>query len=259
MKRSIRTSFVLASALLLGVAATPVLSTPVHAAGLPVIDGANLTQTVISATENVAQTLKQIEQYKTQLLQYENMLKNTTAPAQQIWDAANTTMSQLRASIDTLSRYKATLGSIDGYLAKFKDTDEYRRSPCYSVSGCSPAEWAAMTASGQFGSTTQKNAIDALFKGLDQQQDSMQHDAAQLGRLQSAAQGSTGHLQAIGYANQLASHQSNQLLQIRALLIAQQNAIATRNQVLFDREAKEAAASAQLRKGIFRPSTSKQW
>jgi len=36
----------------------------------------------------VAQTLKQIEQYQTQLQQYENMLQNTMAPAAYIWDQA---------------------------------------------------------------------------------------------------------------------------------------------------------------------------
>lgn len=51
-----------------------------HSAGIPVIDVTNLQQTVVSATENVAQTLKQIEQYRTQLQQYENMLQNTAAP-----------------------------------------------------------------------------------------------------------------------------------------------------------------------------------
>ena len=45
----------------------------VHA-GIPVIDAANLTQTVMSSIENVAQTLKQIEQYRTQLHQHENMI-----------------------------------------------------------------------------------------------------------------------------------------------------------------------------------------
>ena len=40
-----------------------IVITPVRA-GIPVIDGANLTQTVMSAVENVAQTLKQIEQYR---------------------------------------------------------------------------------------------------------------------------------------------------------------------------------------------------
>src|SRR5471032_2641224 len=57
-------------------------------AGIPVIDGSNLSQNIITAVENVAHTLKQIQQYQTQLQQYQNMLQNTTAPAQQIWDMA---------------------------------------------------------------------------------------------------------------------------------------------------------------------------
>lgn len=223
-------------------------------AGIPVIDGANLTQTVMSAVENVAQTLKQIEQYRTQLQQYENMIQNTAAPVANIWDQATSTMNQLRGAIDTLNYYKTNLGNIDSYLGKFKDTSAYRSSPCYSVTGCTAAEWAAMKDSQRFGSEAQKRANDALFRGLDKQQDSMESDARQLQRLQSAAQGASGQMQAIGYANQLASNQANQLLQIRGLLIAQQNAIATRNQALADREAQEAAASTQLRTGTYRAS-----
>ncbi|MEX3547688.1 MAG: P-type conjugative transfer protein TrbJ [Burkholderia sp.] len=238
--------------------ATPGVMTPAYA-GIPVIDGANLTQTVMSAVENVAQTLKQIEQYKTQLQQYENMIQNTAAPAAYIWDQATSTMNQLRGAIDTLNYYKNQTGSIDAYLGKFKDTAAYRSSPCFSATGCSAAEWAAMQDSQRLGSEAQKKATDALFKGLDQQQDSMEADARQLQRLQSGAQGATGQMQAIGYANQLASQQANQLLQIRGLLIAQQNAIATRNQVLADREAQEAAAATQLRQGSYRASPARTW
>src|SRR5690625_6120643 len=36
-------------------------------AGIPVIDGGNLAQNIMTAIESVAQTLKQIEQYQTQL------------------------------------------------------------------------------------------------------------------------------------------------------------------------------------------------
>ena len=53
-------------------------------AGIHVIDGTNLSQNVLSATEEVAQTLKQVEQYATQLTQYStqlqqyaNMIQNT--------------------------------------------------------------------------------------------------------------------------------------------------------------------------------------
>lgn len=66
-------------------------------------------------------------------------------------------------------------------------------------------------------------------------------------------------MQALGYANQLASQQANQLLQIRALLIAQQNAVATRMQAEADREAQQQVASEQLRRGAFQASPARSW
>ena len=245
-------------ALMMVVSSIPGVITPAYA-GIPVIDGANLGQNIMNVIESVAHTAKQIQQYQTQLQQYENMLKNTTQPSMQIWDAATTTMNQLRGSIDTLNYYKTSLGSIDAYLGKFKDTAGYRANPCFSPTGCTPAEWSALKDQERIGSESQKKATDALFKGLEKQQDAMEIDATQLQRLQSAANGAQGQMEAIGYANQLASHQSNQLLQIRGLLIAQQNAVATRNQALADREAKEAAASDQSRAGTFHPSTGRTW
>ena len=98
-----------------------------------------------------------------------------------------------------------------------------------------------------------------MFKGLDRQQTNLTADAATLQRLQSAAQGAQGQMQAIGYANQLASQQANQLLQIRGLLIAQQNAMATKMQADADKEAQQAAAAAQLRQGSYRASPARTW
>ena len=233
----------------------------VHAV-IPVIDAANLTQTVMSAIENVAQTLKQIEQYRTQLQQYENMIQNTTQPSAYIWDQATSTMNQLRGAIDTLNYYKTNLGSIDNYLGKFKDAAAYRNSPCFAPAGCTADEWAAMKDSQRLGSESQKKANDALFRGLDKQQDAMESDARQLQRLQSAAQGATGQMQAIGFANQLASQQANQLLQIRGLLAAEQNSIATRNQAMADQEAKQQAtheASAESRWPDVLPGNPMKW
>ena len=60
----------LAAKLALVVAVSSTLAvTPVQA-GIPVIDGTNLSQNIMTAIESVAQTLKQIEQYSTQLQQY---------------------------------------------------------------------------------------------------------------------------------------------------------------------------------------------
>lgn len=234
-------------------------NTPAQAAGIPVIDGTNLSQNVMTAIESVAQTLKQIEQYRTQLQQYENMVQNTVAPAAYIWDQAQTTIKGLMDATNTLAYYKQQLGSVDSYLSKFQDVNYYKSSPCFSKEGCSAAEWTAMKDVQKLASESQKKANDALFRGLDQQQSNLQSDASTLKRLQAAAQGAAGQMEAISYANQLASQQANQLLQIRGLLIAQQNAMATRMQVEADREAQQQAASAQLRSGTYRSSSARSW
>jgi P-type conjugative transfer protein TrbJ len=227
---------------------------PAHAV-VPVIDGANLTQTMVSAAENVAQTLKQIEQYRTQLQQYENMLQNTAAPTAYVWDQAVVTMNRLRGAIDTLNYYKSQTGSLNAYLSKFQDVAYYRSSPCFNI-GCSKAEWDAMNRNAvQLSSEAQKKANDAMFRGLDRQQDAMEVDARQLQRLQSGAQSVTGQMQAIGFANQ----QANQLLQSRGLLIAQQNAEATRAQAIADHEARTRAADEEALKGKYIPSPRKEY
>ncbi|SBS29378.1 hypothetical protein MSP8887_01060 [Marinomonas spartinae] len=228
------------------------LSSVVYA-GIPVADGLNLKQNIVSSMEAVSQTLKQIQQYQTQLQQYENQLQNTMAPSVYIWDKAQSTMNDLNQATNTLSYYRNRLGSLDAYLGKFQSVAYYRGSPCFSDAGCSDAEWAAMDENRRLASESQKKANDAMFKGLDQQQDNLQADARQLQRLQSGAQGAEGQLAAIGYANQLASNQANQLLQIRGLLIAQQNAVASKMQADADREAQYQASHENLYKGLKRP------
>lgn len=229
------------------------------AAGIPVIDGANLSQNLVSAFENVTQTLKQIQQYKTQLDQYRNMLQNTAAPAMYIWDQARKTMNDLRTALDTLQYYKRTLGNINTYLGQFKTPAAYRSSPCFSARGCSTKDWRDLHASQDLGAESQKRAIDAMLRTVDHQQDALQADAQQLQRLQSNAQGAKGQMEALAYASQLASQQSNQLLQIRALLIAQQNMTAARYQALADREALARASDEASFKSTYKASTPSNW
>lgn len=231
------------------------LSTAPVQAGIPVIDGTNLSQNIMTALESVAQTLKQIEQYSTQLQQYENQLQNTMAPAAYIWDQAQNTITNLQRATDTLNYYKTQLGSLDNYLAKFQDVSYYRASSCFQRSGCTADQRAALDANSVTTSQALKKAHDAMFQGIDQQQSNLNNDAAQLQRLQAQAQGATGQMAAIGFANQLASNQANQLLQIRALLIAQQNALATRANADADKEAQRSAASKALRNGTLSRGT----
>ncbi|PTB91110.1 conjugal transfer protein TrbJ, partial [Marinobacter sp. Z-F4-2] len=58
----------LAAKITLVVAMTACTFQPTYA-GIPVVDGTNLSQNIMSAMEAVAQTLKQIQEYQTQLQQ----------------------------------------------------------------------------------------------------------------------------------------------------------------------------------------------
>ena len=98
------------------------------------------------------------------------------------------------------------------------------------------------------------------FVALDQQQQTLQKDADHLKELfRKSAQTSTGRLQVLQAANELASEQTNQLLQIRGLLVAQQNALATQMQVQNDKEARAMALEETFKSGKFNLTQGKTW
>lgn len=256
-KSKILAAKILCCIMLLNISST--VSLNVYAAGIPVVDLTNLSQNIMTATESVAQTLKQIEQYKTQLQQYENMLQNSLAPASFIWDQANGVMNDLLNTVDTLDHYKNQVGNIDSYLQKYQDISWYRNSSCFNGSGCSAQQMQAIRDNVAASSEAVKRTNDALLKGVDMQQTSLKSDATQLVRLQQSAQGAVGQMQAMQYANQLASGQTNQLLQIRGLLVAQQTATATRAEAINAKEAIEAAGQESFRAGQFTKSAERKW
>ncbi|MCK9709892.1 P-type conjugative transfer protein TrbJ [Pseudomonas syringae] len=228
-------------------------------AGIPVADALNLGQTTVTATNAVAQVTKQVEQYKTQLQQYENMLQNTVAPAAYVWDQANSVINKLVQAQDTLNYYKNQTGSIDNYLNRYQNVGYYRTSPCFTSNGCSESEMKAVQDAQADNSEAVKRANDAVLKGVDQQQQTLATDAANLQKLQQQATDAKGQMQAIQAANQLASAQTNQLLQIRSVLTAQSAAIATQAARENDKAAANAAADETFRSGTFTKSPAKNW
>ena len=236
------------SILLLGIGAMNQLAF----ANLPVFDGMNLL-------ESVKQTYEQLQQSKTQLHQYETMLENSKNLDAFTWDKANLTMDNLVNSIDTLNFYKQQAGSMDAYLSRYQNQDHYRKSPCFNGGSCTESERQALLQQEANASEAQKRANDGMLRGIDQQQAALQSDARQLTRLQEQAQNASGQMAALQAANQLASAETNQLLQIRGLLVAEQNAAATRAAALADKEAIQAAGDERFRSGSYKKSTVKNW
>jgi len=223
------------------------LNTNFSHGGIPVADGINLVQNILSAMEAVNHTLKQIEQYETQLSQYENQLKNSTAPAFEIWDKANQTIENLNNAMKKLEYYKNQIGSFEQYLEKYKNIDSYRAMPCINDGKCTEADLETINRINEFNIESTRRSQEAAFMTIRDQQKALNNDAKQLSRLQNAVRGADGQLAAIQYSNQLASNQANQLIQMRALLVSQYNALITKQAAENNKAAQEAAISKKLR------------
>lgn len=241
----------------LGTGAVGTLNQPAHA-GIPVIDAVGLVQHIMNAVQSIQQTMQMITSYQTQLLQLENQIKNTLNPGAFLWDQANVTINGLLNQIDTISHFKTQFGSIDSYLGKFKDFDHYKNAPCLN-SGCSVLAMEAFVADVKADDEVKAEAVkasnDAMIKGLDEQQAQLQLDADRLRDLQANAQTAEGQLEAIQHANQLASSQAAQLLQIRGLMMSQQSALAANSQKTESDDAKRRAIWQKVLSTDFTPST----
>ena len=217
---------VLTLAALALVAALP-LSSP---GTLPVVDYSNLTQNVVTALHQVSAYAQQVQQYQLQLQQYANQVKNTVAPVAQVWQAAQGTMNSVMGTVGMFQNGSA----LQSYLNQFQNVNYWLTAPA--------GNYTYQTA----GSVAQKQANDALVKGIVAQQAQIRADAATLERLQSQASTADGQMKALMAANQLAALQQEQLLQIRELLVQEQQALAARGQTLANDEAMREAATKKF-------------
>jgi P-type conjugative transfer protein TrbJ len=199
--------------------------------GIPVIDYSNLLQNTTTALKQVAAYAQQVQQYQLQLQQYANQVRNTVAPVAQVWQAAQSTMNSV---MGTVNMFQGGQSQLQGYLNQFQNVN-------YWLSA-SPNSYTYQTA----GSIAQKQANDAMVKGIVAQQAQIRADAATLERLQSQASTADGQMKALYAANQLAALQQEQLLQIRTLLVQEQQALAARGQTLANDEAMREAATKKF-------------
>ena len=214
--------------ILTSVAVVLVAALPISSPGtMPVIDYSNLTQNITTALHQVSAYAQQVQQYQLQLQQYANQVRNTVAPVAQVWQQAQQAMNGVMGTAGMFQNGSA----LQSYLNQFQNVNYWLSAP--------PGNYTYQTA----GSVAQKQANDALVKGIVAQQAQIQKDAATLEQLQSQASTADGQMKALMAANQLAALQQEQLLQIRALLVQEQQALAARNQTLANDEAMREAAT----------------
>jgi type IV secretion system protein TrbJ len=86
--------------------------------GIPVIDVSNLTQNITTALHQVMAYAQQVQQYQLQMQQYANQVRNTVAPAAQVWQEAQQTMNTVMGTIGTFQNGGSGL---QNYLNQFQN------------------------------------------------------------------------------------------------------------------------------------------
>ncbi|MDD7805280.1 MAG: conjugal transfer protein TrbJ [Endozoicomonas sp. (ex Botrylloides leachii)] len=185
-------------------------------------------------------------QLSTEKNQYHNMVQNTNTLHYFDWDKAKSTINQILSIQNQMRYYVEQAGSLKQYLNQFQDIEHYKSQPCFNGNACTQADLDSLNKNGRIGSTSQKRANDALFSAIENQQKLLESDAQHLENLQQTAQNADGQMKAIQYANLLASAQVNQLLQLRTVMLAGQNAQAVQRQQEINQQAQQQAATVQF-------------
>lgn len=237
-----------------------------RASGIPVLDAANLSQSVMDVLESIQQGLTQVEQYATQIDQYatqvrqfEQEVQNTIAPAMYVWDKANQYVSMGQNIMNEVKAFADNPSALGSHFDKYQNPGTYRSSPCYKGTGCSAAQRKAEADRFDYQANASKGALETQVKMLAQELRQMRSDGNNLESIQQQTEGAQGRMQAAQAANQLAANTANQLLAIRGMLVASQQAEATRNQQLMDQEARRTAADEAATAGTFKRSQGKAY
>lgn len=222
-----------------------------------VTDPGNLVESIISAIQDVNAVLKQIEQYKSQLDQYTAQLRDLAAPVAFVWDLGKDTVATAEAVQKKLTDYKQLIKDVDTSLRQLGDPDYYKNSPCYNAhataGGCG-AFLAALQEQERKGIQTQYEANEELFTALGKQHESMNKRMERLQGLVKDSEKADGQLKALQAANQLTSAQIAELMEIRSLLITQQNLAVEAKRAELARQAAAQAATASFLSGEHKPT-----
>jgi P-type conjugative transfer protein TrbJ len=188
---------------------------------------------------------KQVEQYNLQLQQYANEIKQATglADVARVYQQYQQTMQSLQSLYGQFQNG----GNLQNYLNQFQNVNYWAQVP--------PANYpAAASASWNQNSQTQKQQNDAWAQMLAQHQQLLQQDAARLQAAQASANGADSQLAAIQASAQLNAAIANQLLEIHALLVKEQQALQARQATVANDEAMRKAASDQFYRSTYQPA-----
>jgi conjugal transfer/entry exclusion protein len=133
-------------------------------------------------------------------------------------------------------------GHVGDYTSNYKDASYYAQGNLASGDN--------LTNVGMEASKNQKIANDALVKTLSSHSESIKQQEEGLRKLVEDANQAQGHGYQLQYANAIAGVQTAQLMQVREIMLASENARAAAAQADADRKSRQVATSQSLRAGL---------
>lgn len=203
---------------------------------LAVIDPSNLAQNTIAAKEMLTQTMRQLEQLKTQYEQYQRQLKDAMNPGSFAWGEIQKTLDQLKSSMSSLKNLGGQGGDLQGFLGSFGTYETYGDGRMH--------ESDAILQSSQYGMVMQKDSSDDLLTLIDKQQEDLEQYAREVDKLKEKSASAEGQQEAIQAGNQFTSMQIELLTKIHALLMAQNTLIGAQSEKKLDEEARQKVGEA---------------
>lgn len=130
--------------------------------------------------------------------------------------------------------------STEAYTSHYRSLEQHERDPLGKYGDTTATE----------GSRARKAANDALVEALTTDQAAMNAEVAGVNRLLDLTKTSDGHGRQLQVSNALAGSQINQLMKLRAMMLASETAHAAEAQAAADRDARAVAVGKKLREGL---------
>lgn len=220
---------------------TILASINVSATGIPVVDAIGNINRVLQYIESAAQTAgqatqiaNQVQSLYNQTRQIENQLKTLSNLSSYNWQDYLNIINQLDIVAKKADALAFSTANLDGEYDKYRDQAYYEANEdFYNRQQAAQARWSA-NASG----TTKSSAAV-----LSAQHNDLKADGTRLNELQNASSSVDGEVQAMQAGNQLAAFTSKQMMQVRNLLMNQQQIMIQERAQKAERDALQAAAS----------------
>jgi P-type conjugative transfer protein TrbJ len=212
---------------MVAIMATATVNPPVAHAGIPGLFATEYTQ-ILNYVELIGQLEQQVNMVENQLTQIADMAKHGISITNQLFGTVGSDIGSLRQIVSTGQALSYTLGNMDGvFRARF---------PGYSTS----------TNYGQAYQAWSQTSLDSTLGALQAaglQDAQLDSDTALLQTLQEQSTSAEGRMQAIEVGNQIAENQSEQLMKLRQLMMADMQSKASYQGSLVQAQATKQANS----------------